>query len=963
MKNSKQIFFISSVLLLASLFIAPSSYADVDNGGASGGCNTITDCFAQDYYMGACNVHIEDPMVDCPVNGWDVRTFSCSTGCGGTCSAGRIRCGSACIDPYVDDGTCSGAGLGFNQCTGACTGCTGGKISVLGTCLKPLQIVDDDAPVSGEEAYKIWDGTAVTEVVHLNTAGCADDEMPVADSASPTGWSCTAITGGLWSENGANIYYDGGDVGIGTNTPAYELDVDGEVNSIALCIQDDCRSSWPLNTDLWEENWGHVYRPTGNVAIGLATTTTPGGVLQVATNEPVEINNCTSSFLIGTCTGAHVEMDTNSLQAKGTNTTVATLNLQELGGNLQVDGSTLVVDSTNNRVGIGDSNPDYMLDVTGSFSVGIDALDAKFFVDSANGRVGVNTGNPDYSLDVDGTLRVGSEANSTSVLYVGTRVGINTNTPSSPYELDVAGQANADELCINGTCKSAWPAAGLWTASGSNVYRNSGNVGIGVTNPAADLHVDDTIRVGYDPSYSVYGELIHTGGGNGFKINAEAGGGSWGDLYLQTNGNTRLFIESAGKVGIGTTSPDAKLDVEGDVRLHNIYSQDSATFNITSSDNYFIDLESNDDTYGLIIRESTVQNGDATADYLNIEPKDTYTSFGASTSGEDLKLYEDGKLEIVNGPENTGSTASLVVDDGDQTSYYDGNEIASSDNLYIQHHNIRNTYFDGGGNVVINGNHNSSGYSSAYKLQVYGSVSLHGNSLYGVNSATFNDNLNVGGWVDIGDDLDVGGAAVIDGNLATYGALTSWGNFATIGEATFSNSVDVADNVYVDDLVRIYMDTSHLANYWTIEVNNPYSDLVFTPHNSSDYRWWVSNDTGHLSAKGYDIWSDGRDKNVRGDYLDGLNIIEQLRPVEFTWKVDDETKENSSLQIGLIAQEVQKVLPEAVHVSQGEDGTMSIDYAVVSTALVNAVKELKTENDALKSVVCELKPTAEICNK
>jgi len=89
-------------------------------------------------------------------------------------------------------------------------------------------------------------------------------------------------------------------------------------------------------------------------------------------------------------------------------------------------------------------------------------------------------------------------------------------------------------------------------------------VGIGTTSPLADLHVEDSIRVGEDPNYpTVYGELIHSGGGTGFIINANAGGGGWADMHLQTNHTTKVFIESGGNVGLGSMTPTRHLEVWG----------------------------------------------------------------------------------------------------------------------------------------------------------------------------------------------------------------------------------------------------------------------------------------------------------------------------------------------------------------------------------------------------------------
>ena len=105
-----------------------------------------------------------------------------------------------------------------------------------------------------------------------------------------------------------------------------------------------------------------------------------------------------------------------------------------------------------------------------------------------------------------------------------------------------------------------------WTKSGSNLYYNDGNIGLGTTTPGDKLEISGAestagLRVRYGPAYGgLFGEFKHAGNG-GLLINANAGGG-WADMSFQTDGTTRMFIESAGNVGIGTTTPDNRLVIK-----------------------------------------------------------------------------------------------------------------------------------------------------------------------------------------------------------------------------------------------------------------------------------------------------------------------------------------------------------------------------------------------------------------
>ncbi len=143
-----------------------------------------------------------------------------------------------------------------------------------------------------------------------------------------------------------------------------------------------------------------------------------------------------------------------------------------------------------------------------------------------------------------------------SPVIIGTFNAIDWKNDSKFLEVEIADGADYYSLGISEFYSVPYAlfsdrsADGYWGLYNSSVFYNSGNVGIGTSNPLEKLHVADHIRVGEDPTYStVYGELYHNGGGTGFVINSHAGGGSWADMYFQTNANTRMFIESNGKRG------------------------------------------------------------------------------------------------------------------------------------------------------------------------------------------------------------------------------------------------------------------------------------------------------------------------------------------------------------------------------------------------------------------------------
>ena len=146
-------------------------------------------------------------------------------------------------------------------------------------------------------------------------------------------------------------------------------------------------------------------------------------------------------------------------------------------------------------------------------------------------------------------------------------------TYSTKYLLDsnnssgVAGQVlSTTSTGIDWVDANTVPGTGLWLTSGNNIYNsNSGNVGIGTTNPTHKLTVNapnDTTAVGIDfPSAHFDFSANSTSGyTTSFHMDDTAttiGSNSAGRaLKFQTNNTDRLYINgNTGNVGIGVTNP------------------------------------------------------------------------------------------------------------------------------------------------------------------------------------------------------------------------------------------------------------------------------------------------------------------------------------------------------------------------------------------------------------------------
>ena len=161
-------------------------------------------------------------------------------------------------------------------------------------------------------------------------------------------------------------------------------------------------------------------------------------------------------------------------------------------------------------------------------------------------------------------------------------------------------------------------------------------------------------------------------------------------------------------------------------------------------------------------------------------------------------------------------------------------------------------------------------------------------------------------------------------SITTYGGIFAYNWFRSNGDSgwynqTYGGGIHMEDSTYV----RIY-------NYKSLWVDN---NIVAT---------------GEVTA--YSA-SDVRLKTDVTTLKDSLRIIELLNPVSYKWnslaKELNPLKDNNT-DYGLIAQELETVMPELVH-SIYDGKYKSIDYVKIIPHLICAIKQLKMEVDHLKS--------------
>ena len=195
------------------------------------------------------------------------------------------------------------------------------------------------------------------------------------------------------------------------------------------------------------------------------------------------------------------------------------------------------------------------------------------------------------------------------------------------------------------------------------------------------------------------------------------------------------------------------------------------------------------------------------------------------------------------------------------------------------------------------------------------------------------------------------------GTGLTGGGAVSLGSSATLnviggdGITVQADQVDVtAAQTTITSIINNGLSIGGYSSHQLIDFSA--DDMIKVSVNNVDEFRFVAGGTFHANsdvvAYSSTVASDMNLKENITDMKYGLDTIMQLRGVEYDWK-----REDMGHDLGVLAQEVEKVIPEIVKEYdglQGREKFKAVDYNKLVPVLIESIKELKSQIDELKLI-------------
>jgi hypothetical protein len=472
----------------------------------------------------------------------------------------------------------------------------------------------------------------------------------------------------------------------------------------------------------------------------------------------------------------------------------------------------------------------------------------------------------------------------------------------------------------------------------------SGNVGIGTTSPSAKLDVSVSSGAAWmnlinesEPAFRLTTYNNGTGSGtsayafkHGLYYNATEnasvtfyrGGSSIGGFLTFTtdNGSERMRIDASGNVSIGTTSAAAKLHVDGAIRT-----------SFLTSGNAFLEIYS-----GSVAGYIEQKNDNPLITIVNGSERMRITSagnVGIGTTSPGFRLDVAGAVsDWATRFYSNASASAYFANGGGYGGYIDAGSNASSSTYLLQliSNGSSRVYVRGDGNVGIGTT------SPTEKLHVVGNAKVEGS--IGVTNIVTNYVVKFNGSIlddsiiyDNGTNVGIGTTSPSEKlHVVGTGYFTSFVGIAAT--TTSSWGLAVGTPVGADGAIK---------TTGSVQINSGALAVGSITPSATAGRIDASNDIVAYST------SDSRLKENITPIANALDKVKSLTGVEFDWK--EETKDVHGYEghdVGVIAQEVQAVLPEAIRTN--DSGYLSVRYEKMIALLIEANKELAARVEELE---------------
>ena len=195
--------------------------------------------------------------------------------------------------------------------------------------------------------------------------------------------------------------------------------------------------------------------------------------------------------------------------------------------------------------------------------------------------------------------------------------------------------------------------------------------------------------------------------------------------------------------------------------------------------------------------------------------------------------------------------------------------------------------------------------------------------------------------------------ATADSSYVTGSNNTTLGTGTKLGTGTLTNASALGANAEVDASNSLVLGSINGVNGQTATVK------VGIGTTTPDNNLTVNGSADKPGGGSWGTYSDGRLKSLDGNFNEGLSAVLKIRPVRYRYKPDNAMGiRDGEEHIGVVAQEVQKIIPEAV--TENSKGYLLVNNDPVIWAMLNAIKEQQREIRALKS---ELRVTRQSLQK